>query len=70
MAEHKLSRGFKGARTLVRDQQAMASAAIAALTRSADEARAATEVSAGLCFTFNALRRGVCCSAEPHWGTP
>ncbi|BDA48903.1 probable Afadin- and alpha-actinin-binding protein at N-terminal half [Coccomyxa sp. Obi] len=43
VAEHKLSRGFKGARTLVRDQQALASAAIAALTRSTDEARAATE---------------------------
>ncbi len=50
MAEHKLSHGFKGARTLVRDQQALASAAIAALKQSADEARAATEVCAGLCF--------------------
>ena len=44
MAEHQLGRGFRGARTLVRDQQALASAALAALTRAADEARAATGV--------------------------
>lgn len=44
VAEHRLGRVFKGACTLVRDQQALASAALAALTRAAEEARTATEV--------------------------
>ncbi len=44
MAEHRLGRAFRSGRTLVRDQQALASAALAALTRAAEEARTATTV--------------------------
>ncbi|EIE18816.1 hypothetical protein COCSUDRAFT_44983 [Coccomyxa subellipsoidea C-169] len=42
VAEHRLGRAFRSGRTLVRDQQALASAALAALTRAAEEARTAT----------------------------
>ena len=68
VAEHRLGRAFRSGRTLVRDQQALASAALAALTRAAEEARTATTVQPPIEVPVKLLRTCTGSHALMHGG--
>jgi hypothetical protein len=45
VAEHRMAKDLEAASVVIRDQQALAHAALSALSRASDEAQLATEVS-------------------------